>query len=110
MQMPFKKTILSISTCTIVFSCFAQSNVFQQINHVNSPNVALAPLRFLASDELMGRATARPEINIAARYISEEFMSLGLRECQRTTNCFQNFGIKIITPAATGTLIVNNQS
>jgi hypothetical protein len=109
-QVPFKKTIVSISAYMIAFSCFAQSNFVQEINSINTPNVALASLRFLASDELMGRGTARPEINIAARYISEEFRSMGLKECPETTDYFQNFDIKMITPATAGTLTVSNQS
>ena len=109
-QMAFKKGILNISACIIALSCFAQSNVVQEINRINTADVALAPLRFLASDELMGRATARPEINIAARYISEEFRSMGLKECPGTTDYFQNFDIKMKTPATTGTLTVGNQS
>lgn len=106
----FKKAILNISAYIIALSCFAQTNVVQEINRINTADVALVPLRFLASDELMGRATARPEINIAARYISEEFRSMGLKECPGTTDYFQNFDIKMKTPATTGVLTVSNQS
>ena len=109
-QTVFKKAVLSAYTCIIVFSCFAQSNVVQEINQINTAKVALAPLRFLASDELMGRSTTRPEINIAARYISEEFKSLGLKECPGITDYFQIFSIKMKTPSQTGTLTVNNQT
>lgn len=98
-------TIFFIFTST----CIAQTGV-QEINKINSPQVALAPLRFLASDELMGRGTSRPEINIAARYISEEFRSMGLKEVPGTTDYFQTFVIKLFTPSKTGNFTVNNKN
>src|SRR3954464_3266541 len=69
--------------------------LIQEINAINTPDVALAPLRYLASDELMGRGTLRPEINIAARYISEQLRSLGVKEVAGTKDFFQNFEVKI---------------
>jgi len=90
--------------------CLAQTNVKQEINRINTPGVALQPFRFLASDELMGRATARPEINIAARYISENFRTFGLKECIGANDYFQNLAIKMITPATTGTLMINDHA
>lgn len=38
-----------------------------------------AQLRFLASDELLGRRTGEPGNRVAARYIAEEFRRLGLK-------------------------------
>ena len=104
-----KKTVVIIGSCIIAFPCIAQSNSVQVINQVNSPSVGLAPLRFLASDELMGRGTMRPEINIAARYISEEFRSMGVKEVQGTTDYFQSFNIKLITPANNGAFAINDK-
>jgi Zn-dependent M28 family amino/carboxypeptidase len=46
----------------------------------------------------MGRSVARPEINIAARYISEMFRSFGLRELKGTIDYFQGFEIKTSNP------------
>ena len=109
-QTHLTKTILCISTYLITVSCFAQSNIVQEIDRINTFNVALQPLRFLASDELMGRATARPEINIAARYTSENFRTFGLKECAGTIDYFQSFTIKMVTPATTGTLTIDNHS
>ena len=94
----------------LAFSGSAQSNVVQEINRIETPSVSLAPLRFLASDELKGRATDRPEINIAARYISEELRSIQLKECPGTDDYFQNFDIKMVTPAQTGTLIIGDHT
>lgn len=73
----------------------AQNAVIKNISETNPPEVALKPLRFLASDELMGRSAMRPEADIAARYISELFRSFGLKEVKGTTDYFQEFDIKL---------------
>ena len=105
-----KGMVLIACFCIITFSSIAQSNIKEDINRIDTASIALAPLRFLASDELMGRATARPEINIAARYISEAFRSMQLKECPNTTDYFQNFNIKMITYAKNGTFSINDQT
>ena len=105
-----KVATLIVFFCILTFSGSAKSNVVQEINRIETPSVSLAPLRFLASDELKGRATDRPEINIAARYISEELRSIQLKECPGTDDYFQNFDIKMITPAQTGTLIIGDHT
>ena len=68
-----KKTGLSFLFSFAMLFSTAQTDAVREINRMNTFNEALAPLRFLASDELMGRATTRSEIHIAARYISEQF-------------------------------------
>jgi hypothetical protein len=70
----------------------------------------LQPLRFLASDELMGRATTRSEIHIAARYIIEQFRSFGLRELAGTESYAQNFKLTMISSTASGTLTIGNKT
>ncbi len=101
---------------TCIFLCFtflfsvAQPSLVKQINRLNSPDQALAPLRFLASDELMGRATTRPEIHIAARYISEQFRSFGLREMPGIQDYFQSFELKIIIPPTAGSFTIGNKT
>jgi hypothetical protein len=65
------------------------------ISETNPFNTALAPLRFLASDELKGRSTSRPEIHIAAKYISETFRSFGVKELDGIDDYFQPFNVKL---------------
>lgn len=102
-----KQAVVGVVFCLTAFTSFSQQSVTKQIDQVNPPSLALAPLRFLASDELMGRATTRSEINIAARYIGEQFRSLGVKEVQGTTDYFQNFAIKMLTPTTTGSITIN---
>src|SRR5690554_7909670 len=41
---------------------------------------AVSHFRYLASDELKGRDAMRSEIDVAARYIAEQFFKYGARE------------------------------
>src|SRR5450432_323541 len=105
-----RKTILCFVFSFAILFSKGQSDPVQEINQLNSFNQALAPLRFLASDELMGRSTTRPEIHIAARYISEQFRSFGLKEMAGAENYFQIFEIKMISPSTNGSLTVGNKT
>ncbi len=96
--------------CFAILFSNAQPALVNEINRLNPPGQALAPLRFLASDELMGRATTRPEIQIAARYISEQFRSFGLKELAGTEDYVQRFKLKFISPSTNGSIVVGNKT
>src|ERR1700761_8943174 len=102
MTISFKKPALLMAMLAGAFYSNAQTSVKQEIDRINPPAVGLAPLRFLASDEMKGRATMRPEINIAARYISEGYRSLGLKELPGCSDYFQNFDVVNFIPAKAG--------
>jgi len=108
--MKTKQLLLVTVLYAITLSLSAQSSAVKEINRINTASVGLAPLRFLASDELMGRDPFRPEINIAARYISEQFRSIGIREVQGTTDYFQTFDMKTLLPPTKGSITINNLS
>ena len=93
-----KKLNCTLLICLIMISACAQPSTVKHINETNTPEIALAPLRFLASDELMGRSTTRPEIHIAARYISEQFRSFGLRKLEGLADYYQSFDLKLNNP------------
>jgi hypothetical protein len=105
-----KRTGFSFIFSIAIFISYAQSAAVQEINRLNTPAQALAPLRFLASDELMGRSTTRSEINIAARYISEQFRSFGLKETPGAQDYMQSFELKMISPVTSGTLTIGNKT
>ncbi len=44
-----------------------------------NPDAYLAHVRYLASDQLKGRATGSPELEQAAKYISDQFASFGVK-------------------------------
>lgn len=58
------------------------------------PALASAHLRFLASDELEGRETAKRGQKIAARYIASQFERLGLKPLGDSGTFFQRFWVK----------------
>lgn len=89
------RILCGILICFSTLSAKAQLTGAETISEFNTPNTALAPLRFLASDELKGRNTIDPEINVAARYISEAFRSFRLKEIAGITDYFQHFKVKI---------------
>lgn len=108
--MLIRKASVCIILCVAVLCSSAQLSLIKEINQATNASVALAPLHFLASDELMGRATLRPEIHIAARYISEQFRVFGIQEMPSTQDYFQTFELKIITPPTSGSLTIGNKA
>lgn len=58
----------------------------------------------MASDELKGRNIERPEINIAAQYIADQFKAAGAKPLKGATGYFQLFDLKMQAPAQSGTI------
>ncbi len=67
-------------------------------------------LRFLAADELRGRDTGSPELNIAARYLAEQFRSYGLDTVSGASGYFQPVRLVSAKPPAQATLTYGNQT
>lgn len=61
-----------------------------------------AHLRFLASDEVMGRMTGTPWIDVAARYIAEQFRAVGLSTFPQAKGYFQPVPLLRRNPPPTG--------
>ncbi|MDW8465239.1 MAG: M28 family peptidase [Chloroherpetonaceae bacterium] len=57
-----------------------------------------AHIRFLASDELMGRMTGEIGNNVAARYIAEQFRLYGLKEVQGAAGYYQKVPLVKVRP------------
>ena len=102
-----RKQFTLVMLLQIALGSFAQSSGVKEINMINNFGVAIAPLRFLASDELMGRDPFRPEINIAALYIGEQFRSFGLKQVSGTNDYFQTFDMNVVVPASRGSITIN---
>lgn len=102
--MKLKLTIACLLLCKVF--AFAQQNDMKNIAATNPPDVALAPLRYLASDELKGRNIERPEINTAAQYIADQFKAAGAKPVNGASGYFQLFNLKFVTPSATGTVSI----
>ena len=63
-----------------------------------------AHIHYLASDEMSGRDTPSPELNIAARYLSTSLMRYGVKSFPGYDDYLQKVPMKTVTPADTGLL------
>lgn len=67
----------AIAACAIAASALVWAGKLAPVRI--EPDRYLAHVKYLASDEMKGRATGSAELDKAARYIAREFESLGLR-------------------------------
>lgn len=104
------KKLLTVSAIVLLsISLCAQTSVVQKIDQETQPAAALASLRFLAADELMGRSSARSEIHIAARYIAEQFRMSGLKEVPGSKDYFQVFEFPLKLAPTSGGLTIEQK-
>ena len=68
-----------------------------------SMNKIKAHIHYLASDEMKGRDTPSPELDIAARYLSTSLMRYGVKPA-KGDDYFQKVPMKTVTPASSGNL------
>jgi hypothetical protein len=65
-----------------------------------------AHLRFLASDEMRGRLTGTPWLEVAARYIAEQFRAAGITPVRDAEGYLQNIPLARLTPPTTGQIVL----
>ncbi len=66
-----------------------KKNPFTEIERIITDGETQPPLRFLAADEMRGRDTGSPELNIAANYIASQFQRWGVSKVPGTNSYFQ---------------------
>lgn len=81
-----------LASCVIAYP---QGRDVKQINKITDAKIALEPLHFLASDELMGRSPKRPEIHVAENYIADYFRKSGALQIDGAPDYFQSFELKL---------------
>jgi len=67
-------------------SIFAQKKTTSKIDQLVTKSDAEAHLSFLAADEMRGRNTGSPEIDIAANYLAAQFKLQGVKPVQGASN------------------------
>jgi len=67
-------------------------------------NTIKGHIYYLASDEMAGRNTPSPELNIAGRYLATSLMRYGVKPVEGLNDYFQPVPMKKITPASAGTI------
>jgi len=90
----------------LVFTLVSTQGMAQKknIDKVLGRAEALSHFKFLASDELKGRDPARPEIDIAAFYIANEFERYGARPINNLNGYYQYIPFVDSSPPVIGTV------
>jgi len=73
---------------------FAQKPGYSRIEKTITRAETESQLRFLAADEMRGRATGSPELNIAANYIASLFQQMGLSTVPGANGYFQQVPVE----------------
>jgi len=81
-------------------SCIALSIISSSVfaNNISEKQMT-ADITYLASDDLKGRASFSPEIEVAASYISQRFADIGLKTFNGLPTYKQTFTINSIVPS-----------
>jgi hypothetical protein len=95
-----KKILLSLLAVLIVVASGAQKKPVEEITKVITKGEVEAHLTFLAADEMRGRDTGSPEIEIAANYIASYFRQLGIKPAPGAAQYFQTVEFQKVTPPA----------
>ena len=76
----YEKFTSGYHDCRLICPRLFPNRAVQDIDNMITGESALKPLRYLASDELMGRSPKRPEIQLAADYIADQFRMYGVEK------------------------------
>ncbi len=103
--------IIIITTALILISVFNSDaqKIVKKINASVTEKSVESKLGFLASDELRGRDTGSPELDIAARYIAEKYREYGLQIAPNLSNYFQPVQLYRESNAKTAQFVYNDK-
>lgn len=113
-----KKLTLSLLAFLALVSVHAQkkasknaANPVNDIATLVTKNDAEAHLTFLAADEMRGRNTGSPELDVAANYIASNFKQWGIKPAPGTNDkYFQTVLFQKTTPPSAIEFVVNGQT
>src|SRR5690606_2184196 len=97
-----KKLILTLGV-----SLWAGSMAFSQKKEIEKNfdgKSAIAEFTYLASDELMGRDPARPEIKLAYTYIADQLKKAGAKQVEGADGYYQNIPFRLSAPPTSSSL------
>ncbi len=113
-----KITYILLAT-VLLFSCKTAKQVIQApttptdkmlTEKTVNVNTIKGHIYYLASDEMGGRNTPSPELNIAARYLATSLMRYGAKPVEGLDEYFQPVPMKKITPAQSGTITFDGET
>ncbi|WP_162415486.1 M28 family peptidase [Cyclobacterium roseum] len=94
----------------LMFSFFQATAQKENIDTILQEAEALSHFKFLAADELMGRDPARPEIDIAALYIANQFEKYGARPMEGLNGYYQQVPFMYSSPPDIGEIHWNQDT
>lgn len=106
-----KNLSLILAGVLLTLSVSAQKKPVEEITKIVTKSDAEAHLTFLASDEMRGRNTGSPELEIAANYIASNFKQWGIKPAPGTSEkYFQTVEFQKSTPPKTIEFVIGNQT
>lgn len=97
-----KKLILSIGLSVVAASLtYAQK---KQIEKDFDEKAAISEFTYLASDELMGRDPARPEMKLAYTFIADQLERAGAKMLEGADGYYQNIPFRVSSPPKSGSV------
>jgi hypothetical protein len=102
-----KHTILCLIATLLTLTVSAQ-NAKKTVEANFNDKESISHFRYLASDEMMGRDPIRPEIELASRYIAEQFWKYGAKEIPGANGFYQEIPFRISGPPSKGTVTLGN--
>lgn len=105
-----RKVLVSAFFLLISILTFSQKNQVAEITRLITRQEVEAHLTFLASDEMRGRNTGSPELEIAANYIAAQFKLMGLKPVPSLNSYFQTVPLENVYPATNGKLTLADES
>lgn len=103
--------LVSIGFAYLMVFSFSQATAQKEnIDAILEKAEALSHFKFLAADELMGRDPARPEIDIAALYIANQFEKYGARPMEGLNGYYQHVPFMYSSPPEIGEIHWNQDT
>lgn len=102
-----KKILFLFLAVAVSFSTFSQKKPLDEVTRLVRTADAEAHLQFLSADEMRGRDTGSPELEIAANYIASYFKQLGLQPAPGQTNYFQTVELESVSPPTEGVVTID---
>ena len=108
-----KNLLFFFFAATLLFSCKSKKVVQDLSKVVTDKSLAIetvklntikAHIQYIASDEMRGRDTPSPELNIAARYLATTLMRYGVKKPAGMTDYLQRVPMTTVIPPNAGSL------
>ena len=100
------KKIYTLLLLFIAGGVVAQKNPVSEITRLITTGEAEAHISFLAADEMRGRNTGSPEIDIAANYIATQLALMGIKKAPGQNTYFQQVPLENAHPPTGGQFVL----